>query len=110
MARRATLETVGNDVNEAAAAASVRARKAAHRMASEGSEAVRAAKDASRNIFHDLAEAAEARLAEQERSAHRYGAIVAREVKARPGLAIVAVASATALVAALTGWALARRR
>lgn len=110
MVRSATFETVAGDVTEAVSAASGHARDAAHKVAAEGSDALRSAAGASRTIFHDLAEAAEARLAEQERSARRYGAIVAREVQARPGLTLFAVASVAALAASFAGWALSRRR
>ena len=116
MARSATLDQVAETLKSAAGTASTKARRAARAATSDGVKAgakagAKAARDlrsAQRSVFDEIAEEAERRIAQGERQAGRVGRAVVREVSARPGLAVAAVA-ATAIAASLVGWLLSRR-
>ena len=107
MSRQDDIEQAAARITATASAMSSQARRAARAATSEAARAVRDQRETVRNVFHDLADEAEARA----RTAERKGSAIALVERGleRPIMAVALIAATAALASALAAAAFTRR-
>jgi hypothetical protein len=109
MSRQDDIEQAAARITATASAMSSQARRAARAATSEAARAVRDQRETVRNVFHDLADEAEARARTAERKGSAIaGALVERGME-RPIVAVALIAATAALASALGAAAFTRR-